>query len=337
MRLTWFAGGMDLLVLGGTAWLGGQVARAAVARGHAVTVLARGRAGSPPPGVSFVAADRSSAQAYPPGRFDAVVDVARDPQLVATAQEALAGRVGHWVFVSSCSVYADQSSPGDDEQAALLPPSADAYTDEQYGEAKVRCERLVIDGMGADHCLIARSGLITGPGDATDRTGYWPLRLAHPGGDDGAVLVPDVPEQPVQWVDVRDQADWLVAAAEGGLTGIFDVAGAAIRFADYLAAVREVVGHRGAIVPADPVWLAARDVEPWAGPRSLPIWLPEDFAGMLGRRCERVAAAGFTQRPLAETIADTLAWEVATGPGRARRAGLSAHDERELLAANPPS
>ena len=324
---------MDLLVLGGTAWLGAQVARTGVDHGHTVTALARGQAGQPPSGVRFVQGDRAGVDFYPDGHFDAVIDVARDPALVTTALDALADRVGHWLFVSSCSVYADQSQPGADERAALLPALVGDYTDEQYGEAKVRCEDLVRERLGADHYFIARSGLIAGPGDITDRTGYWPLRFAHPATDDGAVLVPDAPDQPVQWIDVRDLADWLVAAAESGTPGTFDAAGQAISFAEYLAAIRTAVGHTGPVVTAKPAWLEAHGVGAWSGPRSLPIWLPEDYAGMLGRQCTRAVQAGLTTRPLEQTVTDVLAWELGNGPGRARRAGLSPDDERALIAA----
>lgn len=324
---------MDLLVLGGTAWLGGQVARTAAEGGHAVMVMARGESGSPPSGVAFGRGDRRSIADYPTGSFDAVVDVARDPTLVAVALDALAERVSHWVFVSSCSVYADQSTPGKDESAAVLPALVGDYSDEQYGEAKVRCEQLLHERLGDDRLFVARSGLIAGPGDSTDRTGYWPLRFAHPAASDDAVLVPDVPDQPVQWIDVRDLADWLVSGAESGLAGTFDAAGPAIPFADYVEGIRSTVGHTGPVVAAAPEWLVEHEVSPWSGPRSLPIWLPGSHSGMLGRRCSRAAEAGMTARPLSTTVRDTLAWEVHTGPGRERRAGLSPADEVELLSA----
>ena len=324
---------MDLLVLGGTAWLGAQVVRTAVTRGHTITTMARAQSGPPPSGVRFVRGDRSRAEAYPAGRFDAVIDVARDPALVTTALDALADRVGHWLLVSSCSVYADQSVPGGDETSPLLPALVGDYSDEQYGEAKVRCEKLIRDRMGQDRCFIARSGLIAGPGDSTDRTGYWPLRFAHPATDDGAVLIPDAPNQPVQWIDVRDLADWLVAAAEAALAGTFDAVGPARSFADHLTTVRSVTGHSGPVVAGAPTWLTEHGVAPWSGPRSLPIWLPDDYAGMLGRRAEEAAAAGLHTRPWSHTIADVLAWELQTGPGRVRRAGVSPDDERQLLAA----
>ena len=324
---------MDLLVLGGTAWLGGAVVHAALAEGHKVTVMARGQAGPPPSGVRFVRGDRARVDAYPPGRFDAVIDVARDPALVATALDALAERVGHWLFVSSCSVYADQSAPDGDETSAVLPALVGDYRDELYGEAKVRCEDLIRDRLGVDRCFIARSGLIAGTGDITDRTGYWPLRFAHPATDDGSVLVPDAADQPVQWIDVRDLADWLVAAAFAATPGTFDAAGQPVSFVDFLATVRSVVGHTGTMVRAAPSWLEEHEVAAWSGPRSLPIWLPGDHVGMLGRRCERAVTAGLTARPLEQTVADVLAWELRTGPGRLRRAGLSAEDERALIAA----
>ena len=199
---------MSLLVLGGTAWLGREVVAAARADGHDVTVLARGESGAPPPGVEVVLADRGDPAAYDDVRgrdWDVVVDVSRQPSHVVGALQALGPRAASWVFVSSSSVYADDDAPGADEDAELLPAhEADGDGWETYGGRKVACERRVLDTVG-DRALVARSGLIAGPGDHTDRTGYWPLRFAHPADPHGAVLVPDSPVA-TQVLDVRDLA-----------------------------------------------------------------------------------------------------------------------------------
>jgi nucleoside-diphosphate-sugar epimerase len=326
---------MALLVLGGTAWLGREVAAAGVALGQEVTILARGRSGAPPDGVEVVRADRDEPGAYAEVRdrdWDVVVDVARQPSHVAGALEALGDRTGSWVFVSSASVYAGDQVPGADETAELLAAhEADDEGWETYGARKVAGERLVLAAVG-DRALVARSGLIAGPGDHTDRTGYWPLRFAHPASPDGAVLVPDS-SLLTQVLDVRDLARWLVRAGLSRASGVDNASGPTIPLADHLAVARTVAGHTGAVVPVDQDWLAAREVAPWSGERSLPLWLPlPEYAGFMARSTAAAEALGLVARPLEQTLADTLAWEVASGPGRARKAGLSASDELALLA-----
>lgn len=329
---------MRILVLGGTAWLGGQVARTAHAAGHHVTCLARGQAGSAPDGVAFVAADRDRDDALEPlfdNRWDLTVDVSRHPGHVRRAVAALADRCMHFVFVSTGNVYADHSTPGADEAAELLPRlDADLMESmETYGEAKVACEQFVLDAFGADRTLIARSGLIGGPGDWSGRTGYYPLRCGRPSVDDGRVLVPDTPDLPTQVIDVRDLAAWLVDAGLARTSGIFNAGGDTVPLGDHLGAAREVARHQGELAPAPEEWLLAHEVEPWMGARSLPMWLPRpDYAGFSARDSSASRAAGLQPRPLAETLADTLAWELAQTSERPHATGLTANDERALLA-----
>lgn len=330
---------MRLLLLGGTAWLGGYIATAALDRGHRVTCLARGSSGAVPAGAHFVRADRDSSAAYrevAAAEWDAVIDVSRQPGQARRAAQALANGAGSFVYVSSGSVYADTGTPGADESAALLPQLDDDVMEsmETYGPAKVACERHVLDAFGADRSLIARIGLIGGPGDISDRTGYWPLRFRRPAMSDGRVLVPDVPDLPTQVIDVRDVAGWLVEAAEGGVSGVFNVVGETISLPEHLATARTVAGHTGPVVAVETDWLQAHQVNPWMGERSLPLWLPlPEYAGFSSRDGTAARAAGLVHRPLAETLADTLAWELARDPDIPRRAGLSPEDERELLKA----
>jgi nucleoside-diphosphate-sugar epimerase len=331
---------MRILVLGGTAWLGRELVRAAVQSGHEVTALARGEAGDAPDGARFVAADRTRDDAFAElgsDTWDAVIDVSRQPGQVRRAIAALGARTGHWVFVSSASVYADAQTFGDDESAELLPPlEGDVMeTMETYGSAKVSCERYVLDGVGADRALIARASLIGGPGDWSGRSGYWPHRFARPSNPDGRVLIPDAPDIPVQLLDARDLASWLVRAAERGTAGIANAGGPTHTFGEHLEVVRAVTGFTGSWEVVGEDWLAAHDVEPWMGPRSLPLWLPADAVALNAHDLSRAASLGLRTRPLAETLADTLAWELARDDEGApeRRAGLSDEDERELLAA----
>lgn len=320
-------------MLGGTAWLGREVAEEALRSGHEVTVLARGQSGPPPAGVRVVTADRSRPDAYGGvgGEWDVVVDVARQPSHVRGAVEALGARTRTWVLVSSCSVYATHDQPGADESAPLLAPcDEDEDGFDTYGERKVACERLVLEGVPG-RTLVARAGLIGGPGDVSDRTGYWSLRFAHPATDDAAVLVPNSPVT-TSLVDVRDLAAWLVRAGADGAAGVVNVSGPTLPLAAHLATAREVAGHRGELVEVTPDWLVAQGVAPWSGERSLPLWLPlPEYAGFMARDTRAARALGLVTRPLADTLHDTLEWELRHGPGRPRRAGLAPADERSLV------
>ena len=326
-----------LLVLGGTAWLGRCIVSAALELGHDVTCLARGASGDPPDGAAFICADRDRDAAYQEvatEKWDAVVDVARHPGQVGSAVEALAGRTSLYVFVSSCNVYADHSKPGQGEDGALLAPlPGDVMaTIESYGEAKVACEDRVLRGMGRDRALIARVGLIGGPGDIFDRSGYWPLRFARPASDDGAVLVPDAPDLMAQVIDVRDLAAWIVDAAQRRVTGTFNATGDTVPFLRYLETARAVAGHAGPVIRADQRWLLAQGVQEWMGPRSLPLWLADPASiGFNARDSSRARRAGLVTRPPHRTSEDTLAWEKTREPARPRQAGLSDEEERNLL------
>lgn len=330
---------MRVLVLGGTGWLGGQLATEALRAGHEVVCVARGRSEKPPPGAAFLPADRSAPGAYETlagERWDVTFDVARQPGQVREAAAALVGGTTLYAFVSSISVYAEHKELGLDEDAPLLEAlEGDVMPSlERYGEAKVACEHHVLSAFGLDRSLIARPGLIAGPGDASDRTGYWPYRFAHPSAPDGRVLVPDAPGESAQIVDVRDLAQWLLAAACDRLGGIYNVVGPTMPLADHLEAARSVAAHTGQAVAAPPDWLRAHGVHPWAGPRSMPLWTGDpELAGHGAHSASKATAAGLAVRPLAQTLADTLAWERGRRQPRPRAAGIADGEERELLEA----
>jgi 2'-hydroxyisoflavone reductase len=335
---------MRLLLLGGTAWLGGQIAGIAVERGHSVTALARGTSGPVPPGVHLVVADRDTpdtrdspdtpdAYAAVPGEWDAVLDVTRHPGHVRGAASALNERAAYFALVSSASVYAANDTPGGTTTDPLLPPiDTDLMQGpEVYGEAKVACEQAALAGFGADRTLIARAGLIGGPGDESSRSGYWPWRFAHPGTPDGAVVVPDVPGLATQVIDVRDLAGWLVDCCERRTAGIVDAVGEMMSLPEHLAVARAVAGHQGQVLRADPDWLVAQGIQHWSGERSLPMWLPlPEYAGFMARAEAPARAVGLHPRPLAQTLADALAWEESRGAVTDRASGLSDDDARDL-------
>ncbi|QRE74201.1 NAD-dependent epimerase/dehydratase family protein [Methylobacterium aquaticum] len=310
---------MRVLVLGGTQFVGRAIAAQAVARGHAVTCAARGLSGERPPGTRFVAVDRDRPDGLAAlGRetFDAAVDVARAPHQVRRALAALEGRVGHWTFVSSTSVYADTETPGQRaETAPLLAPAEDG----PYGAAKVACERV----FGT--ALICRAGLIVGPGDPTGRFGYWIARLAR----GGEVLAPAAPEDPVQLIDGRDLAAWIVGAAERGLAGRFDAVAPACTRRTFLERCADALGSACTYAWVDQAFLDRHGVGRESGPFSLPLPLP-DTIGDASRDVSATIAAGLTVRPLEETARDTLHWlKAGSGP----ITGLTEAEEAALLAA----
>jgi nucleoside-diphosphate-sugar epimerase len=324
-----------LLILGGTAWLGRELARQAVESGSAVTCLARGVAGPVADGVELVVADRAQPGAYGSvvGRdWNAVIDVSWQPDHVRQAVEALGAHARHWTYVSSGSVYADASTPDSDEDAALVAPLTHGQaTIEEYGPAKVACEAFVTAAMGIDRALLARVGLIGGPGDPSDRFGYWVSRFALAA--DEPVLVPDEPDLLMQVIDVRDLATFLLDCARTGRAGPVNVVGEALALPDLIDASARVAGFAGHAVPVRGPWLAAHDVQPWAGPRSLPLWLPlPEYAGFGTRSDARALALGLRRRPLEATLDDVLGDERSRGLGRDRRAGLSRPEEIALLA-----
>lgn len=322
---------MRILVFGGTVFLSRAVAEEAVRRGHGVVCASRGTSGPAPTGTRHVAADRTGPLPEELADFDAVVDVARQPSWVRAGLEQLSR--AHWVFVSTINVYADDATPGG--TPATLPlreprhDDADLAADpEAYGPMKVACEQLVLDGAAS--AMVVRPGLIVGPGDPTGRFTYWPARL----GDAAAgaeVLAPGDPGDTVQVIDVRDLAEWIVTSRETRRTGVFDGVGEVQPIGDLLAAVAAGCG-----VAPDWTWvpqerLQAAGVEPWAGPRSVPLWLPRpEYDGMLAHDVTPSREAGLRLRPVADTARDTLAWARATPD--ATVTGLTRAEEAEVLA-----
>jgi 2'-hydroxyisoflavone reductase len=318
----------DVLVLGGTAWIGRLVAERLAARGDRVTCLARGTGGSAPALTRFVAADRDLPDAYAAvagADWDEVVDLTSSAEHAREAVAALADRARHWTFVSTVSVYASLAHPGEDETAPLVEP----VDLEEYGQAKVAAERAVTAAL-AGRRMIVRPGLITGPGDDSDRFGYWPARFAL--AVDGPVLVPDTTGRRSQVIDARDLADLVVEAGVRGLDGVVDAVGESVPLADVLDLAAEAAASSGERVVATDAQLAEADVRHWAGPRSLPLWLPGHAAGMLTRSDAGIRALGVGHRPLAETMRDVLADERERGLDRPRLSGLTRDEELQVLA-----
>lgn len=311
---------MNLLVLGGTRFLSRETAVQAVARGWDVTCACRGESAPVPEGATHVRWDRSDdpPAAVLDGGWDAVVDVTRLPSQARTAVAAVPD--AHWVFVSTISVYPDNSSPDTATLATPITEDVDLAVDpDAYGGMKVACEQAVQER--ASTSVVVRPGLIVGPGDPTGRFAYWPQRLARA----GEVLAPGTPADLVQVIDVRDLAAWLLDLAEAGTTGTFDAVGRPVPFGDLLAEVGAGLGTEPELTWVDQDFLEEHEVAPWAGEGSLPLWLPRpEYDGMLAHDPGPAEAAGLRLRPLAETAPGCLDSPVVA---------LTPEQEAELLAA----
>ena len=321
---------MKLLVLGGTIFLGRHVIDAALAAGHDVTMLTRGRHGTALfPQVERLVGDREDDLSALAGRaFDAVIDCSGyTPEHVTHATQALGASAGHWVFVSTISVNAG-FPPGRiyDETAPL------AEGHEGYGALKARAEETLL-AAAQGRAAIVRPGLIVGPHDPTGRFTYWPRRVAR-GGD---VLAPGRAERPVQFVDARDLAAWCVALAQARTAGTFNAVGPNMSMREFLDTCRAAAASDARWRWVDDAALLALGVAPWTG---LPLWLPEHdpaFGGMLLADPARARAAGLRTRDARATIADTLAWTPDADDLAAARpvATLTPEREAEILASLP--
>lgn len=258
--------------------------------------------------------------------FDAVVDVSRHPGQLRRAVAALKHRAAHWTFVSTGSVYADTRSTGQRTATAPLKdptaPEVEHGTEATYGNAKVACEQAV----GTD-AFICRAGLIVGPEDPTGRFTYWPARLAR----GGEVLAPGTFDDLVQFVDVRDLAQWIVRCAEMRRIGCCDGVGPPLPRGEFLTKCARAIGAECTFTWVGQEFLKSQDVRRWAGPRSLPLWLPlPEYAGFLTRDAEPAREAGLTPRSIEETARDTLAWHSGAD---VPLTGLTADEEAAVLKA----
>lgn len=321
---------MDLLVLGGTRFVGRHLVHAALDRGHRVTLFNRGR--SAPdlfPEVETLRGDRDGDLSALRGRrWDAVVDTCGYvPRVVRASAGLLADAVKRYVFVSSISVYSDPLLPGADESApvaTLEDESVEEVTGENYGALKALCERAAEEAMPG-RTISVRPGLIVGPHDHTGRFAYWPLRAAM----GGEALAPGDPDRPVQFVDARDLARWMLVMAERGKPGTYNATGPrhTLRMGGLLEECANAAGSDIRFTWVDDASLEERGVESFT---ELPLWLPEEYAGLLSVDNSRAIAAGLEFRPIAETVRDVLEYE--RGPGDTRYdAGLDPERERELL------
>ena len=352
---------LKILVLGGTGFLGPHFVEAARAKGHVLTLFNRGKSnptrfsGEEFKDIEQLQGDRKSDLSALEGgrRWDAVLDTsAYFPADVTRSAQLLAKRVDQYVIISSISVYADNSTPGADETAAVAtipdPGSATEITGENYGALKALSEQAAQHELPGRTTVI-RPGLIVGPGDHTDRFTHWPARAAR----GGEILAPGSPADPTQFIDVRDLAAFLLHAIETRTVGTFnaDAAPGALSMGALLAACQLAGTNANDIqcvrapcpqppeasstvtwVPAD--FLEAHKVSAW---QDMPAWIPAvgEYAGFGRRSTAKAQAAGLKYRPLQDTVDDTLQWWL--GLSEARRAnpkaGITPAREIEVLKA----
>lgn len=326
-------------MLGGTEFVGRAVVEAALGRGWEVTVFHRGRH-APPPGVRSLHGDRTAPDgltALADGTWDAVVDTwSAAPRAVRDAARLLRGRASRYVYVSSCSVYAWAPPAGYTEEAALVDGASADAEQTDYARDKRGAELAVLDAFGADRSVLARSGLILGPYENIGRLPWWLTRVAR----GGPVLAPGPRDLPVQYVDVRDLAGWVLGAVERELSGPYNLVSPQ-GHATMGALLDACVTATGA--PAELRWtetgtVLAAGVEPWT---QLPVWTPPDsdlHDALHGADVSRALATGLTCRPVGATVTDTWSWLEGIGGTAPRRpdrppVGLDPETEAKVLAA----
>jgi 2'-hydroxyisoflavone reductase len=338
---------LDILIIGGTGFTGPEQVNYALARGHRVTLFNRNK--TRPDFFKGKVAEligdlNDDTSALAGKQFDVVIDnPTTSPIWVRNVAKYMVGHTKHYIFISTESVYPDNSKPGADETDGLTPMPAgiDPYAvpaseaRKYYGAFKAFCEGLVQQTYPGINTII-RPGLIVGPLDVSDRFTYWPYRIDK----GGEVMAPGTPDDPTQIIDSRDLAEWTIRMAENHEMGIYNACGPAqpMNMAEMLYGIRAVTtaGARFTWVPAQ--FLAAHGVHGW---RHMPVWLPPTgaTAGFLAKSNARAVAKGLTFRPLAVTAKDVLDWN-ATRPAadlaklaQGAVAGISAEKEAEVLAA----
>jgi 2'-hydroxyisoflavone reductase len=339
---------LNILILGGTGFTGPEQVEYAIARGHHVTLFNRnktrpdffkGRVAEEL--IGDLNGDTSALQGK---KFDVVIDNPTTfPAWVRNAGKYLAGNTKHYMFISTTSVYRDQSQIGIDENSPTTPMPADLdpytlvpeHATRFYGALKTRAEQEVAALYPGIHTII-RPCLIVGPLDRTDRFTYWPARIDK----GGEVLAPDKPDDPCQFIDSRDLAEWMIRMAEARELGLYNAIGPdkPLTIAEMLYGVKAITtaGAQFTWVPWE--FLQEQNVRPW---RHMTVWQPPygRTAGYQRRNASRAIAKGLTFRPLAVTAKDTLDWhktrpekdQLATLNGEIN--GLSMTREAEVLAA----
>lgn len=330
---------MRVLVLGGSHFVGRAVVAEARRRGDDVTTLNRGVSGTGDAAEPTIRVDRRDVTALQAalgdGEWDAVVDTwSYEPAVVAASATLLGGRAGHYGYVSSRSVHRWPLPPGADEGAPVVDGDPDSEEGSDYAAAKRGGELAVLRHFEG-RALLARPGIILGPHEDVGRLPWWLGRMRR----GGRVLAPGPPELPLQYIDARDLARWMLEAAQRRLAGAFNAVSRPghATMQQLLEACDEVTGRRADLVWRSPEAIQAAGIAPWT---ELPIWVPAgtEMEGLHGGDVSAAHAAGLRCRPVEETVADTWRWLQAEGfpPDRPGRPPLGIDPEAERRALDQP-
>jgi len=321
---------MKILILGGTIFLGKQLVNSALSRGHEVTLFNRGKH-NPEwfPEIEKLKGDRENDFESLKGiKFDAVIDTCGYvPRIVKISAEFLRDNVKHYTFISSISVYKDFSEMGMNESSEagkLEDESVEEITGDTYGPLKYLCEKAV-EEIYKENALIIRPGLIVGENDPSDRFTYWIHRI----NEGGKVLVPAPKENNIQFIDVKDLADWTIKMVEEKKSGTYNATGPEynLSFEKMIEESKKVSGSDAEIEWVDEKFLVDENVGAYV---ELPLWLPGEMSGGNKVDVSKAVLNGLKFRPLDETLQDTLEFDK-TRQSYIFRAGLTSDKETALL------
>jgi 2'-hydroxyisoflavone reductase len=331
---------MRILILGGTGFTGPYQVRYALSRGHKVTTFNRGKThpGELPNQVEQLIGDRNGKlEALKDRQWDVVIDNPTSlPAWVRDAAQILKGNVERYVFISTISVYGEVKTGPDETAPTEKYEGADPYKEtleamkasgyKTYGPLKALSEKEA-EKWFPGKTLIIRPGLIVGPRDQTDRFTYWPVRIDR----SGEVLAPGSPDDPVQFIDARDLAEWTIRMAENRETGIYNATGPAkaLGIGEMLGGIKAALKSNAMFTWVSEDSLTRQKIEPWS---DMPVWTGKD-SGLARAKIDRALSKGLTFRPLAETARDTLTWFKSLSQDRQShlKAGLPPEREAEVL------
>jgi nucleoside-diphosphate-sugar epimerase len=332
---------LRILILGGTGFTGPYQVRHALSRGHKVTTFNRGKThpGELPKEVEQLIGDRNGKlEALKDRQWDVVIDNPTTlPAWVRDAAQVLKANVDRYVFISTISVYGEPKEGPDENTSTERYDGADPYKEtieavrasgfKTYGPLKVLSEREA-EKWFPGKTLIIRPGLIVGPRDETDRFTYWPVRIDR----GGEVLAPGTTNDPVQFIDARDLAEWTIRMVENRETGIYNATGPAkpVGIGGMLDGIKDALKSDAKFVWATEEFLTEQKVQPWS---DMPVWTGKE-GGLSRTNINRALSKGLTFRPLGVTARDTLAWFKSQPQDRQSklRAGVTPEREAEVLA-----
>jgi 2'-hydroxyisoflavone reductase len=327
----------NILIIGGTVFLGRACTQSALSNGDTITLFNRGKSAADiPEGVKVIHGDRNEDfSALDDYTFDTVIDTCcYFPRQARKAAQYFKNKASHYIFISSVSVYADLSSPTNEESplAQTSEPEATQITGQNYGALKALCEQEILQVFGKDHCTIIRPGLITGPFDPTDRFTFWPLRCGMENRNQGMMMAPGAPDSTAwEWIDVRDLANWIIHCSAHRISGIYNATGPRIPAVQIFESAFRYFGKELNLVWKSDTDLLKKNAGPWS---EVPLWIPTTepaMAGFYQTDCSAARSNGLQFRDIDSMVHDTLRWALSRPAEYTLRAGYSEQREAEFL------